>query len=127
MENVSPEQDRIEWWRLREGLPTWKKAAKIMMAIAPSSAAAERVFWLMLAALSAQPERVLEDRLKVALMLQFNEAAVATHSSFTVDTLLQVSTVKNKQTKTPFQVTCSVADCGWGRFETFHFSTTTCN
>ena len=71
-ENVSPDQDRTEWWRLREGLPTWKKAAKIMMAIAPSSAAAERVFSLMSDSFGAQQERVLEDQLEVALMLQFN-------------------------------------------------------
>ena len=85
--DVLPEQDCAEWWKLRQGLPTWKKAAKIVMAIDPSWAAAKRVFLLLKAAFTAQQERALEDQLEVAVMLQFNRGRVWVNSN--IDRALQ--------------------------------------
>ena len=50
-EKASPEQSGGVVDRGRKSLPTWKKAAKVTMAIAPSSAAAVRVFFLIVGSL----------------------------------------------------------------------------
>ena len=70
-ENASPERDRVEWWRGWKSLPTWKKAAKVIMAIAPSFAAAERVFFLTVSSLQLQrtARAGSGDQLEVTLML----------------------------------------------------------
>ena len=60
---------------LREDLPTWKKAAKIMMAIASSLATADRLFFIDVSSLSSsakQERRVLEDQSEVALIRHFD-------------------------------------------------------
>ena len=61
-----------EWWLNKQHLPAWKKAAKLILTIQPSSAAAERVFSLLQAATSSQQSRLLEDSLQLAIMLQYN-------------------------------------------------------
>ena len=57
------------------------------MAIAPSSAAAERVFSLLKAAFTAQQESALEDQLEVVVMLQFNRGCAWVSSN--IDRALQ--------------------------------------
>ena len=75
-EDLSPSQDRLDWWRKRRGIPTWRKAAKIILATVPSSAAAERVFSLMNAAFNDQQASLLEDNIQAAIMLQFNRGRI---------------------------------------------------
>ena len=71
-EDVRTDISTPEWWLNKQHLPAWKKAAKLILTIQPSSAAAERVFSLLQAATSSQQSRLLEDSLQLAIMLQYN-------------------------------------------------------
>lgn len=71
-EDISPDISTAAWWLRQQSLPAWKRAAKVILTVQPSSAAAERVFSLLQAATSSQQSRLLEDSLQVAIMLQYN-------------------------------------------------------
>ena len=100
-------------WRLREGLPPWKWAAKIMMARLPSSGDAECIFSLTSVAFSAQHERVLKTswrwhRCFSSTESQQPRAAVTSQSSAVMAThQLLISNLD------PFQGVCLDAYCGW--------------
>ena len=68
---------RLRWWRNQVGLQAWKLAARIVFALLPSSAPAERVFSLCEAATSSRQARLLSDQLEASLMLQYNRGHIA--------------------------------------------------
>ena len=68
---------RLMWWSNQVGLPTWKFVARIVFALHPLSAPAERVFSLMEAAISSRQANHLGDQLEVLLMLQYNRGHIA--------------------------------------------------
>ena len=70
--DTQPGQDRLSWWRDQVQLPVRQNAARIVITVPPSSAAAERVFSLLEAATSSQQASTLTDHLEVELMLQYN-------------------------------------------------------
>ena len=48
VDGISDELDPLEWWKLNStGLPDWSNAVKKVLTIQPSSAAAERVFFII--------------------------------------------------------------------------------
>ena len=57
-------------------MPAWRKAAKIIFAIPPTSAASERVFSLLEAMFGKDRERALSDLIQGALMLRYNKRSV---------------------------------------------------
>ena len=64
--------NRLEWWKDQGELPHWQAAARIVFTISPSSAAAERVFSLLQAAVGDNQESKLEDQIEATLKLQYN-------------------------------------------------------
>ena len=61
------------WWRNHKAeLPAWSKAARIMFALTPNSAACERVFSLLKNMFSDEQRRCLGDMLQGSLMLRYN-------------------------------------------------------
>lgn len=71
--DVSPEISAVEWWKINcHGLPTWSNAAKQVLLLQPSSAAAERVFSLLTASFSEQQQHSLNDYVETSIMLQYN-------------------------------------------------------
>ena len=75
--NVQEAQNRLQWWRQQDKLPAWQSATIIVASVPPSSAAAERIFSLLAAAMTHQQERTLEDQLELELMLQYNRGRVS--------------------------------------------------
>ena len=62
------------WWRNRKGeLPAWSTAARIIFALTPNSAAAERVFSLLKNMFSQEQLSCLADMLQGSLMLRYNK------------------------------------------------------
>ena len=49
-EEIAADTVTAVWWLRQQNLPSWKKAAKMVLTVQPSSAAAERVFSLLEAA-----------------------------------------------------------------------------
>lgn len=64
---------RLKWWQEQTRLPNWQRLAKIVFAILPSSAPAERVFSLLQASSTKQQGHRLVDQLEASLMLQYNQ------------------------------------------------------
>lgn len=71
-EDVPADTQTAQWWKCQQNLPAWKTAAKVVLTVQPSSAAAERVFSLLQAATRDQQSRLLEDSLQLAMILQYN-------------------------------------------------------
>ena len=72
--DVSPTIDELEWWQRNEALlPKWSLAAKKVLLLQPSSAAAERVFSLLNASFGSKQANSLEDYLEATIMLQYNK------------------------------------------------------
>ena len=61
--DVPKDTDCLQWWKVQEALPTWRGAARIVMTIPPSLAAAERVFSLLAAAITKPQARLLKDQI----------------------------------------------------------------
>ena len=63
----------LQFWRT-DGtkMPAWRKAARIIFAIPPTSAASERVFSLLEAMFGKDQESSLSDLIQAALMLRYN-------------------------------------------------------
>ena len=72
--DVSPDFDCLEWWERNCGqLPNWSSAARKVLLVQPSSAAAERVFSLLSNSFSDRQQNCLEDYIEASLMLQYNK------------------------------------------------------
>ena len=69
--DVSPEISAVEWWKINcHGLLRWSNAAKQVLLLQPSSAAAERVFSLLTASFSEQQQHSLNNYVET---LQYND------------------------------------------------------
>ena len=65
--------DQVRWWRLKKkDLPAWARLLRIVLLLAPSSAAAERVFSIMRRSLGPQQDLAMGDIIRTSLMLQYN-------------------------------------------------------
>jgi hypothetical protein len=71
-DGVSPEMDKLDWWRHESELPMWSKACKTVLLVQPSSAAAERVFSLLSNSFSETQTSSMEDYIESSIMLQYN-------------------------------------------------------
>ena len=67
----------LKWWRINNPpFPTWAKAARIIFAMAPSSAASERVFSLVNNMFGKEQLTSLADFVQGSLMLRYNQRNV---------------------------------------------------
>ena len=67
----------LTFWRTHgTKMPAWRKAARIVFAIPPTSAASERVFSLLEAMFGKDHDAALSDLIQAALMLRYNERRV---------------------------------------------------
>ena len=63
----------LQFWREHgKKMPAWRKAAKIVFAIPPNSAASERVFSLLATMFGKDQDNSLSDLIQAALMLRYN-------------------------------------------------------
>lgn len=71
--DVSPDADVLQWWQNHSSdLPHWCNAAKNVLLVQPSSAAAERVFSILKSSFGPQQDHSLQDYIQSSLMLQYN-------------------------------------------------------
>ena len=62
-----------EWWkRNAQDLPKWSEAARQVLLLQPSSAAAEQFFPLLTASFTQQQHNSLNDYVETSVMLQYN-------------------------------------------------------
>ena len=67
----------LTWWRAyNPQFPTWAKAARIIFALAPSSAASERVFSLVKSMFGIEQLTAMADFVQGSLMLRYNQRIV---------------------------------------------------
>ena len=67
----------LEFWRAHgTKMPAWRKAARIVFAIPPNSAASERVFSLLEDMFGKEQDSSLSDLIQAALMLRYNKRNV---------------------------------------------------
>ena len=67
----------LDWWKRNSSdLPHWAQAAKKILLLQPSSAAAERVFSLLQNSFGEQQDNSLQDYIECSLMLQYNNHGV---------------------------------------------------
>ena len=72
-DDISDELDPLEWWKLNAtALPYWSNAVKKVLAIQPSSAAAERVFSLLNSGFGNLQGNSLKDYIEASIMLRYN-------------------------------------------------------
>ena len=72
-DDISDELDPLEWWKLNAtALPYWSNAVKKVLAIQPSSAAAERVFSLLNSGFGDLQGNSLKDYIEASIMLRYN-------------------------------------------------------
>ena len=72
-DGVSPELDKLEWWKNQQlELPNWSSACKTALLIQPSSAAAERVFSLLNNSFKESQTSALEDYIETSLMVHYS-------------------------------------------------------
>lgn len=63
----------LKWWRCRSRhIPHWATAARIMFAVSPSSAAAERVFSILANSFDSTRDHALEDLVEGTIQVRFN-------------------------------------------------------
>ena len=113
------EQNQIEYWRLQEGLTTWKKAAKFMMAISHFFGSCRASFFINHDASSSQLVRPSKrGSLKTSWRWhwcfsstepQQPWAAVKSQSS----AVMAAHQLHPVSYPNPFQWACLDADCGW--------------
>ena len=66
-------EKKVKWWKDHaQDLPHWADAARKVMLVQPSSAAAERVFSLLKSTFNDQQASALQDYLETSTMLQYN-------------------------------------------------------
>ena len=72
-DGISSDLSALEWWKLNStDLPSWSNGVKKVLAIQPSSAAAERVFSLLNTGFGDLQENSLRDYIEASVMLRFN-------------------------------------------------------
>ena len=72
--DVSPSFCPLEWWKRNANkLPCWSVAFHKVLLVQPSSAASERVFFLLKPSFGDQQEHCLQDYIEASLMLQYNK------------------------------------------------------
>ena len=72
--DTSPNFSPLEWWKQNaSALPNWSEAARKILLLQPSSAAAERVFSLLNSSFGDQQDNSLQDYIESSLMLQYNK------------------------------------------------------
>ena len=73
VDGLSPNIDKLEWWKVHENeLPYWSAACQLVLLVQPSSAAAERVFSLLSNSFGDQQTSSLEETIETSIMLQYN-------------------------------------------------------
>ena len=71
--DVALDIDPLSWWKQHSSdLPNWATAARLVLLIQPSSAAAERAFSILSALFGDCQDCALQDYVEVSLMLQYN-------------------------------------------------------
>ena len=71
--DFNQEVDTLQWWKdVSPELLSWSAAATKLVLVQPSSAAAERVFSLLVTMFEDQQHDVLKDYVEAALMLRVN-------------------------------------------------------
>ena len=71
---ISTEVRKVKRWHdHKEQLPRWASAAKKVLLVQPSSAAAEGVFSILNSAFNDQQEHALVDYLQASVMTQYNK------------------------------------------------------
>ena len=71
--DVSPDYDLLQFWKLNSPqLLHWSSAAKKILLVQPSSAAAERVFSMLTTSFGHLQNQSLNDYIELSLMLQYN-------------------------------------------------------
>jgi hypothetical protein len=71
--------DVLVWWRgcvEAKELPTWRWAARLVLHITPSSAAAERIFSCLKRSFGDQQYLALRDIIETSVMLQMNHGVL---------------------------------------------------
>ena len=72
-DGISSDLSALEWWKLNSmNLPSWSIGLKKVVAMQPSSAAAERVFSLLSTGFGDLQENSVSDYIKASIMLRFN-------------------------------------------------------
>ena len=72
-DDISSELAALEFWKLNAtDLPLWSSAVKKILAIQPSSAAAERAFSLLNLGFGDLQGYSLKDYIEVSIMLRYN-------------------------------------------------------
>ena len=70
-------QELLKWWKHNHPtIPTWAKAARIVFAMTPSSAASERVFSLVESMFGKDQLSNLADQLQGSVMLRYNKRQI---------------------------------------------------
>ena len=70
-------KELLKWWKVNHPtIPTWAKAARIIFALTPSSAASERVFSLVDSMFGSDRKASLADQLQGSVMLKYNKRAI---------------------------------------------------
>ena len=71
---VDPSIHPVKWWKenVENSVPNWSSAARKVLVMQPSSAAAERVFSL-LSTFSSQQDSSLKDYIESSLMIRYNK------------------------------------------------------
>ena len=71
--DVSNEIEPVDWWKRHEAdLPKWSRAARQILLVQPSSAAAERVFSILNSSFGDKQQHALEDYIEASIQLQYN-------------------------------------------------------
>ena len=70
---VSADIDKLQWWQIHmKEFPKWASACSKVLLVQPSSAAAERVFSLLVNSFNDRQTCSLEDYIESSIMLQYN-------------------------------------------------------
>ena len=71
--DASREIEPLDWWKRHEtDLPKWSGAARKIVLVQPSSAAAERVFSILHCSFGDRQQHALEDYIEASVQLQYN-------------------------------------------------------
>ena len=72
-DSLNSSMDIVSWWKqYTHDLPAWSAAAKKVLVVQPSSAAAERVFSILNSTFKEQQENSLQDYIETSAMLSYN-------------------------------------------------------
>jgi len=73
-EGVDPSVDCLDWWRQNAViLPAWAAAAKKVLVVEPSSAAAERAFSLLNSTFGDKQDNSLKNYIETSIMIRYNK------------------------------------------------------